>query len=122
MEGAKEQQMKGQVNMRRVSNLAGPLLALRYRRAAQRDENNGFPFTAAMEWRKAAELSSWITLLANRYWREWERIMQLSRCLAEPIGVASVGAITVFQQSSPSRVGLALQPVVPRRVMLQPAA
>lgn len=114
--------MKGQVNMRRVSNLAGPLLALRYRRAAQRDENNGFPLTAAMEWRKAAELSSWITLLANRYWREWERIMQLSRCLAEPIGVASVGAIAVFQRSSPARVGLALQPVVPRRVMLQPAA
>jgi hypothetical protein len=114
--------MKGQLKVRRVLQLAGPFLALRYRQAAQRDENNGFPLTAAMEWRKAAELSSWITLLANHYWREWERIMHLPRRLAEPIGVAPVAAIAVLQQSLPSRVQLKVRPLVPRRVMLQPTA
>jgi hypothetical protein len=98
--------MKGHVNMRRVLKLAGPILALRYSRAAQRDEDNGFTFTAAMEWRQAAELSSWITLLANHYWLEWERIMHLPRRLAEPIGVEPVGAISALRQSLPSRVEL----------------
>jgi hypothetical protein len=114
--------MKDPVNIRHVIKLAGPLLALRYRRAAQRDENNGFPFAAAMEWREAAELSSWITPLANGYWREWERIMHLPRRLSEPIGVAPVGTMAVLQQSSPPRVELALLPLVRRRGMLQPAA
>lgn len=68
--------------MRHTLNPAGPLLALHYCRAARRDEDNGFPFAAAMEWRRAAELSSWIAPLANHYWREWERIMHVShRCL-----------------------------------------
>ncbi len=83
--------MKGQLNTRCLLKIAGPILALRCRRAAQRDENNGFPFTAAMEWRKAAELSSWITLLANRYWQEWEGIMKVPRRLAEPIGAIIPG-------------------------------
>jgi hypothetical protein len=55
--------MKGQVNMWRVL-IAGFLLALGYRRAAQRDEKNGLPFTAAMEWRKAADALLVLTLLA----------------------------------------------------------
>ena len=78
----------GEMNIvQRVLRLVGPLLAFRYCRAAKQDEDNGLPFTAAMEWRQAAELSSWVTSLANSYWREWERIMQMSRSLAEPIGV-----------------------------------
>jgi hypothetical protein len=107
--------------MRRLPQLAGPILALRYRRAAQRDESHGFSFTAAMEWRRAAELSSWITPLANRYWREWERIMHLSRRLAMPIGIADAAPIAVPQQSSPSPVDLALQSMLPQQVMLQTA-
>jgi hypothetical protein len=111
--------MKWQVNRRRVLKLAGPILALRYSRAAQRDENNGFTFTAAMEWREAAELSSWLTLLANRYWGEWERVMHLPRRLAEPIGVAP---IAVLRQSSPSPVELTVQRLAGSRVILQPVA
>ena len=108
--------------MRHISKLAGPILALRYSRAAQRDENNGFTFTAAMEWREAAEWSSCITLLANRYWREWERVMHLPRRLAEPIGVAPVAPIAVLRQSSPSPVELTVQRMAGSRVTLQPAA
>lgn len=121
MNGAKEQQVKAKANMRRVLKLGGPILALRYRRAAQRDENNGLPFTAAMEWRKAAELSSWITLLSNRYWREWERVMHLPRRLAEPIGLALV-ATAELQQNSPSRLDLALRPLGQHRVTLPSVA
>jgi hypothetical protein len=107
--------MKDRIHVRCAIKLAGPILALRYRRAAQRDENNGFSFTAAMEWRRAAELSSWIAPLANRYWRQWERIMQLSRRLAAPIGVAEAVPIAVLQQSLPSRA------MFPHQVTLQTA-
>jgi len=41
--------------------IAGPVLAIRLGLAAQRDEENGRPFTAAMEWRKAAELLTFIS-------------------------------------------------------------
>jgi hypothetical protein len=61
-------------------------VAMRYCLAAQRDESNGFPLTAAMEWRKAAELLAPMALIADRCWREWERIMRLPRHLAGPIG------------------------------------
>jgi 2-haloacid dehalogenase len=102
IENARERQLvTDQPGMWRVLILAGPILALPCRRAALRDENNGFPFTAAMQWRKAAEMSSWIAPLAIRYWREWERIMQVPRGLAEPIGVAAVGAIALLQQRLP---------------------
>lgn len=60
-------------------------LAMRYCLAAQRDEKNGFPFTAAMGWRKAAELLVPITPMSDRCWLEWERIMRLPRHLAGPI-------------------------------------
>jgi len=60
-------------------------LAVRYCLAAQRDEVSGFPFTAAVEWRKAAELFGSITPMADRCWLEWERIMRLPRHLAGPI-------------------------------------
>lgn len=88
--------MKSQVTMRHTLKLAGLIFALRYCRVAQRDESHGFSFAAAMEWRRAAELSCWITPLANRYWREWERIMQLPCRLAAPMGVADVVPISVF--------------------------
>ena len=60
-------------------------LAMRYCLAAQRDEMSGFPLTAAVEWRKAAELLGPITLMSDRCWLEWERIMRLPRNLAGPI-------------------------------------
>jgi hypothetical protein len=60
--------------------------ALHYGHAAQRDERNGFPYTAAMEWRHAAELSLSGSLAAEYYWGQWERIMHLPRQLAAPIG------------------------------------
>ena len=46
-------------------------------------EKNGSPFTAALEWRKAAELVD--GPMADRCWIEWERIMHLPRHLASPI-------------------------------------
>jgi hypothetical protein len=60
-------------------------VAMRYCLAAQRDEKNGLPFTAALEWRKAAELVGTIGPMADRCWIEWERIMHLPRHLADPI-------------------------------------
>ena len=60
-------------------------LAMRYCLAAQRDEVSGFPFTAAVEWRKAAELLAPVTPMSDRCWLEWERIMRLPRHLAGPI-------------------------------------
>jgi hypothetical protein len=59
--------------------------AMRYCLAARRDEKNGFPLTAALEWRKAAELAGPIGPIADRCWIEWERIMHLPRRLAAPI-------------------------------------
>ncbi len=69
-----------------LSNVVVPSKALHYGRAAERDERNGFPYTAAMEWRKAAELSTPNTRAAEYFWRQWERIMHLPRRLAEPVG------------------------------------
>jgi len=58
--------------------------AFHCRRAAQREERNGFLYTAAMKWRKAAELFAPDTRAVECCWREWERIMQLPRRLAGP--------------------------------------
>ena len=91
------------VNLRGTLIFFGPVLALHYCWAANRDENNGFPLTAAMEWRHAAELSSWITPLANWYWREWERLMQLSRRFAGPIGQTPVAPSDVLWDSVPNK-------------------
>jgi hypothetical protein len=102
--------MKGKANTWFVL-ITGPFLALRYNAAARRDENNGAPFTAAMEWRKAAELSSWNSLLADRYWREWERIMRLPRHLAGPIGVQPAVDNALLHQHSLSSLELAMQPL-----------
>ena len=53
-------------------------------RAAQRDEQEGLPYTAAMKWRNAAELFVPNTQAVEYCWREWERIMHLPRRLAGP--------------------------------------
>jgi hypothetical protein len=55
-------------------------------RAALRDEHNGFPYTAAMEWRAAAELFESGSFSAEYCWSQWERIMHLPRQLAGPVG------------------------------------
>jgi hypothetical protein len=60
-------------------------MGLAYCLAAQQDEKNGFPLTAAMEWRKAAELFAPVSLLSDRCWQQWERLMQLPRYFANPI-------------------------------------
>ncbi|MBV9087296.1 MAG: hypothetical protein JOY79_07420 [Acidobacteriaceae bacterium] len=60
-------------------------VAMRYCVAAQRDEKNRFPLTAALEWRKAAEVVGPIGPMSDQCWIEWERIMRLPRHLAGPI-------------------------------------
>jgi hypothetical protein len=66
-------------------NLAKAFL---YTREAQREERNGFPYTAALKWRNAAELFAADTRAVDYCWSEWERIMQLPRRLAGPAGAA----------------------------------
>ena len=65
-------------------------MAVRWCLVAERDEENGFPLTAAMEWRKAAELFGSGTPIADHCWREWERIMRLPRHLAGPTAPPSL--------------------------------
>jgi hypothetical protein len=71
---------------RLIAVIAGPVVAIAYGRAAQRDEGNGFEFTAAMRWRKAAHLMASVPLASDLCWKQWERIMRLPRRLAVPIG------------------------------------
>src|SRR5262249_7122417 len=75
--------------------------AFHFIRAARRDERNGFPYTAAMEWRNAAELLALNTRAVEYCWREWERIMQLPRRLAGPVSVSLNGE---YQRTSSSCV------------------
>jgi hypothetical protein len=91
--------MQVAATMRSLKKIAGVVLAVRYRRAAKRDERNGFLLTAAFEWRKAAELSAPIIPLAKNCWREWERIMHLSHRLADPIDIAPVAQVEILQSS-----------------------
>ena len=67
-----------------ITALSNPLMALACCRAAQRDENDGYELTAAMEWRKAALLLAPFPAVANRCWQQWERVMRLPRRLAGP--------------------------------------
>ena len=60
--------------------------ALRCSRAAQREESNGFKYTAAIKWRTAAELFAPYARAVEYCWCKWERIMQLPRQLAGPVG------------------------------------
>lgn len=110
--------MKQEVNLRLLFKIAGPIIAVPLRWAAQRDEQNGFPLTAAMEWRRAAELSEPIALLAEHCWREWERLMHLPRHLASAIGVVStahLAPVYACAQMAPHR---AIQPKLARAASL----
>jgi hypothetical protein len=110
--------MKDKANRWEIGWLGGPILALRYRRAAQLDESHGLPFAAAMNWRKAAELSAWFTVLANSYWQQWERVMHLPRRLAGPIGLASARIVNTKRNSSNVR----LRPLGQQQATLRHAA
>jgi hypothetical protein len=79
-----------------------PARALAYCRAAERDEENGYRLTAAMQWRKAALLLAPVPAAAVECWRQWERIMHLPRRLARPIpsSPASVPGDTTLPASS----------------------
>jgi hypothetical protein len=70
-----------------LSNVIIPAKAFHYSLDAVCDERNGFPYTAAMEWRQAADLFPGSTRAAEYFWRQWERIMHLPRQLAGPIGI-----------------------------------
>lgn len=71
-----------------LSNVIVAAKAFYYSLAAVRDERNGFPYTAAMEWRQAADLFAPSTRVAEYFWRQWERIMHLPPRLAGPIGIS----------------------------------
>ena len=59
--------------------------AFHYGRAARHDEQNGYPYAAAMEWRQAAELFVSSSIAADYCWWQWERIMRLPRRFAVPV-------------------------------------
>jgi hypothetical protein len=75
-----------------LSNVIVPAQAFHYSLAAVRDERKGFLYTAAMEWRLAADLFAPSTRFAEYFWRQWERIMHLPRRLAGPIGICCQAA------------------------------
>lgn len=83
-----------------LSRITGPLLAMRLRRRARKDEKDGFLFTAAMEWRMAAELCAPNRILAGWCWREWERIMHLPRRMAAPARKASIVGLEAGRHTS----------------------
>lgn len=60
--------------------------AARYCRAAERDEQRGYSYAAAFEWRKAAEFLAPMPAIADQCWQQWERLMHLPRQFAVPIG------------------------------------
>lgn len=78
--------------------------ALHYGRAAQRDERKGYSYTAAMEWRHAAELFTSGTFSAEYCWGQWERIMHLPRQLAGPVGGSR--HVTVQPDPTSARPGM----------------
>ena len=65
-----------------VALISGPVAGIAYCCAAQRDEREGYVITAALEWRRAAELMASLPVFADRCWSHWERIMHLPRRLA----------------------------------------
>lgn len=65
-----------------LQNIVVQLKALHLRRAARRDERDGFAYTAATEWRHAAELFPANTSTSEYCWAQWERIMRLPRRFA----------------------------------------
>ncbi len=84
-------------------SIAVPARALQYGCAAERDARRGFLYTAAMEWRKAAELFAPGTRAADYFWQKWERAMQLPRRLAGPIGISQTSALLESGSSATQR-------------------
>jgi len=80
-----------------LSTMAVPDRALYCSRSARREERNGFPYTAAVKWRNAAELCTPNTRAVEYCWREWERIMGLPRRLAGPIGLFTSAELPLIQ-------------------------
>jgi hypothetical protein len=93
-----------------LSNIILLAKAFHYGCAARRDEQNGFPYTAAMEWHKAAELFSQNTRAAEYSWRQWERIMRLPRRLAGPVSVSQDDVVVSVKAGSAA--GPAMAPVI----------
>jgi len=106
--------MESRIQRRSMFGIPGRVLAKC--QEARRDERNGFPFSAAMEWREAAGLCASISLLADFCWREWERIMRLPRQMAIPIGVAPVPLVEAAATNS------AQQPLLTSEALLLRAA
>jgi hypothetical protein len=83
-------------------------VAAAYCRAAARDERLGFPCTAAMEWRTAAELFTPNGILAEYCWGEWERIMHLPRRCAIPLDENAIPGKNVVEIASERRLSRAV--------------
>ena len=83
---------------RLIATAADSLHGLGYWFAAEKDEKDGFPLTAAWEWQRAAECLSWTSTLADRCWRQWERIVHLPRQLSAPIGEPDITPVFVMQR------------------------
>lgn len=83
-----------------LANVVAPTKAFHYGRAAQRDERKGFWYTAATEWRTAADLVGPKTRAAEYCWRQWERIMHLPRRLAGAVDVSQPVPISLQSSSA----------------------
>ena len=94
------------VAARWLSTVAIPARAFQYGCAAERDERRGLQYTAAMQWRKAADLFPPDTRAAEYFWRQWERVMQLPRRLADPIEDRPSAARLELVHSAPDRVAV----------------
>ena len=68
-----------------VTSIGMVAKAMQYGHAARRDERNGFLYSAALEWRHAAEVFGSNNVASDYYWSQWERVMHLPRRLAQPI-------------------------------------
>src|SRR6266496_2698725 len=96
--------MTGIIGRQIVEGAAGLTHAIKYCRAAQKEEKNGFAYTAAVEWQKAAEFLSPFPSLADRCWQQWERIMRLPRRLAGPISDAPAPGSAQFRAADNSDI------------------
>jgi len=85
-QGARRQQLiTSAAAVELVIRLSRFAAATEYHRIARRTEADGYPYTAAMQWRKAAALFGSEDWLTEPCWQEWERIMHLPRKLSAPI-------------------------------------
>jgi hypothetical protein len=82
-----------------VHSVILPARAFHYACTAHHDERGGFSYTAAIEWRNAAESFAPYTLAAEYCWRQWERIMHLPRQFSGPIDPSRMISIPLNQIS-----------------------